>query len=60
MSDSHPDHSFRAWHALLGPLPPDALPERLAAFVAVGVNTLLAVPCGSDRPRVARALAVGV
>ena len=24
---------------------------------AIGVNTLLAVPCGSDRPRVARALA---
>src|SRR5215218_2092728 len=37
---------------------PDALPERLAAFETVGVDTLLAVPCGSDRrPRVARALA---
>jgi F420-dependent oxidoreductase-like protein len=39
---------------------PDALPERLAAFAAVGVDTLVAVPCGSDRPRVARALAEGL
>jgi hypothetical protein len=36
---------------------PEALPARLAAFEAIGVDTLLAVPCGSDRPRVARALA---
>jgi hypothetical protein len=36
---------------------PDALPERLAAFEALGVDTLLAVPCGADRPRIARALA---
>jgi len=36
---------------------PDALPERLAAFEAIGVDTLLVVPCGSDRPGVARALA---
>ncbi len=36
---------------------PDGLPDRLAAFEAIGVNTLIAVPCGSDRPAVARALA---
>jgi F420-dependent oxidoreductase-like protein len=36
---------------------PQALPERLAAFEAVGVDTLVAVPCGSDRAAVARALA---
>jgi F420-dependent oxidoreductase-like protein len=36
---------------------PDGLPDRLAAFEAIGVNTLVAVPCGSDRPAVARALA---
>jgi len=36
---------------------PDALPERLTAFEAIGVDTLLVVPCGSDRPGVARALA---
>ena len=36
---------------------PDALPERLAAFEAIGVDTLLVVPCGSDRPGVARTLA---
>jgi F420-dependent oxidoreductase-like protein len=36
---------------------PEELPERLAAFEAIGVDTLLVVPCGSDRPGVARALA---
>ena len=36
---------------------PDALAGRLAAFEAVGVDTLLVVPCGADRPRVVRALA---
>ena len=36
---------------------PETLPERLAAFEAIGVDTLLAVPCGGDRPAVARALA---
>ena len=36
---------------------PDALGDRLAAFAEVGVDTLVAVPCGSDRPRVVRALA---
>ena len=36
---------------------PEALPGRLAAFEAIGVDTLLVVPCGSDRPGVARALA---
>src|SRR5688500_10984098 len=39
---------------------PDALAGRLAAFEAVGVDTLLVVPCGSDRPRVVRALAEAV
>jgi len=39
---------------------PAALDDRLAAFEAVGVDTLVAVPCGSDRPRVARALAEGL
>lgn len=43
MSDSHPDHSFRAWHALLGPLPPDALPERQP----VAPPQVLAGPTGS-------------
>jgi alkanesulfonate monooxygenase SsuD/methylene tetrahydromethanopterin reductase-like flavin-dependent oxidoreductase (luciferase family) len=36
---------------------PDGVADRLAAFAAVGVDTLVAVPCGSDRPRVVRALA---
>lgn len=36
---------------------PAGLDVRLAAFEAVGVATLVAVPCGSDRPRVVRALA---
>jgi F420-dependent oxidoreductase-like protein len=36
---------------------PEALPERLAAFEAVGVNTLLVVPCGSDRAGAVRTLA---
>ena len=36
---------------------PDALPQRLAAFEGVGVDTLLVVPCGADRPRAVRALA---
>src|SRR5215218_6701417 len=36
---------------------PEALPGRLAAFEAIGVDTLLAVPCGADRPAVVRALA---
>ena len=36
---------------------PQGLDERLAAFAGVGVDTLVAVPCGSDRPRVVRALA---
>src|SRR4029079_10580452 len=35
---------------------PDALPQRLAAFEGVGVDTLLVVPCGADRPRAVRAL----
>jgi hypothetical protein len=39
---------------------PDALAGRLAAFEAVGVDTMLVVPCGSDRPRVVRALAEAV
>ncbi len=36
---------------------PDQLDDRLAAFEAVGVDTLVAVPCGSDRPGIVRALA---
>jgi len=36
---------------------PAALDDRLAAFEAVGVDTLVAVPCGHDRARVVRALA---
>jgi hypothetical protein len=36
---------------------PAALDDRLAAFEAVGVDTLVAVPCGRDRARVVRALA---
>ena len=40
-------------HGLIG----SALSARLAAFEAIGVDTLLAVPCGGDRPAVVRALA---
>jgi F420-dependent oxidoreductase-like protein len=36
---------------------PAALDERLAAFEGIGVDTLVAVPCGSDRARVVRTLA---
>jgi F420-dependent oxidoreductase-like protein len=36
---------------------PAQLDERLAAYEAVGVDTLVAVPCGSDRPRAVRTLA---
>ena len=36
---------------------PERLEERLAAFAEVGVNTLVAVPCGSDRAGLVRALA---
>jgi F420-dependent oxidoreductase-like protein len=36
---------------------PDRLGERLAAFEGVGVDTLVAVPCGNDRAAVVRALA---
>jgi hypothetical protein len=35
---------------------PAQLDDRLAAFEAVGVSTLIGVPCG-DRPRVTRMLA---
>ena len=38
---------------------PEALPERLAAFEAIGVDTLLVVPCGSDRRRRCAARARG-
>jgi F420-dependent oxidoreductase-like protein len=37
--------------------PPEGLAARVAAFEAVGVDTLLVVPCGSDRPGAVRALA---
>jgi F420-dependent oxidoreductase-like protein len=36
---------------------PAALDERLAAFERAGATTLVAVPCGEDRPAVVRALA---
>ena len=36
---------------------PGALPGRLAAFEAIGVDTLLVVPCGSDRAGAVRTLA---
>jgi F420-dependent oxidoreductase-like protein len=36
---------------------PAALDERLAAYERAGVTTLVAVPCGEDRPSVVRALA---
>jgi len=36
---------------------PAGLDERLAAFEGIGVDTLVAVPCGSDRSRVVRTLA---
>jgi alkanesulfonate monooxygenase SsuD/methylene tetrahydromethanopterin reductase-like flavin-dependent oxidoreductase (luciferase family) len=36
---------------------PAALAGRLAAFEGVGVDTLVGVPCGSDKARVVRALA---
>jgi F420-dependent oxidoreductase-like protein len=36
---------------------PDQLPQRLRAFEDAGVDTLVAVPCGPDRPAVVRALA---
>jgi hypothetical protein len=36
---------------------PGRLDDRLAAFEGVGVDTLVGVPCGSDRARVVRALA---
>jgi F420-dependent oxidoreductase-like protein len=39
---------------------PRELDARLAAFEAVGVDTLVAVPCGSDRARVVRTLAKAV
>jgi F420-dependent oxidoreductase-like protein len=36
---------------------PLGLDERLAAYERAGVNTLVAVPCGEDKPGVLRALA---
>jgi F420-dependent oxidoreductase-like protein len=36
---------------------PSGLDERLAAYDRAGVTTLVAVPCGDDRPGVLRALA---
>jgi F420-dependent oxidoreductase-like protein len=36
---------------------PAGLDERLAAYERAGVTTLVAVPCGADRPSVVRALA---
>src|SRR5215217_1564281 len=39
---------------------PDELAERVAAFEAAGVDSLLVVPCGSDRLRAVRALAEAV
>src|SRR3954452_9173606 len=36
---------------------PAGLDERLAAYERAGVTTLIAVPCGADRPGVLRALA---
>ena len=39
---------------------PDELAERVAAFEAAGVDSLLVVPCGSNRPRAVRALAEAV
>jgi alkanesulfonate monooxygenase SsuD/methylene tetrahydromethanopterin reductase-like flavin-dependent oxidoreductase (luciferase family) len=39
---------------------PARLDDRLSAFAEVGVDTLVAVPCGSDRAGVVRALAEGV
>jgi alkanesulfonate monooxygenase SsuD/methylene tetrahydromethanopterin reductase-like flavin-dependent oxidoreductase (luciferase family) len=36
---------------------PAGLDERLATYERAGVTTLVAVPCGDDRPAVARALA---
>src|SRR3954451_6491906 len=36
---------------------PDGLPERIAAYEAAGVDTLVAVPCGPDREAGVRALA---
>jgi alkanesulfonate monooxygenase SsuD/methylene tetrahydromethanopterin reductase-like flavin-dependent oxidoreductase (luciferase family) len=36
---------------------PAALDDRVAAFEGIGVDTLVCVPCGSDKPRVVRALA---
>jgi F420-dependent oxidoreductase-like protein len=36
---------------------PGALDDRLAAFDAIGVDTLVGVPCGADRARVVRTLA---
>jgi F420-dependent oxidoreductase-like protein len=36
---------------------PGELDNRLAAFDAIGVDTLVGVPCGADRPRVVSALA---
>ena len=39
---------------------PAGLDDRLAAFERAGVDTLVAVPCGADRPAVVRALAAAV
>ena len=36
---------------------PAGLDERLAAYEAAGVDTLVCVPCGPDRPAIVRALA---
>jgi F420-dependent oxidoreductase-like protein len=36
---------------------PADLPARLAAYERAGVDTMIAVPCGPDRPAVVRALA---
>ena len=36
---------------------PSGLDERLAAYERAGVTTLVAVPCGDDKPGVLRALA---
>jgi hypothetical protein len=36
---------------------PAGLDERLALYERAGVDTLVAVPCGEDRPGVVRALA---
>jgi F420-dependent oxidoreductase-like protein len=39
---------------------PAGLDDRLAAFERAGVDTLVAVPCGADRPGAVRALAAAV